>query len=152
MIENTNNNNTRILLHKTCILLYFIHGPPVFSILGSGPPDPAWTSTLPNTAWWLWKATGDVRVAQDNYGAVLRWVDFYTAEVGVGGLLQTAKWCDYLTMNIVYGGATKGPSSSPSSSPSWRRDQGPVRLRDVPGPPHAMYTCQLEDRPCFVLE
>ena len=26
-------NNTRILVRKTCILLYFIHGPPVFSIL-----------------------------------------------------------------------------------------------------------------------
>ena len=27
-------NNTRILARRTCILLYFIHGPPVFSILG----------------------------------------------------------------------------------------------------------------------
>ena len=27
-------NNTRILVRTTCIVLYFIHGPPVFSILG----------------------------------------------------------------------------------------------------------------------
>ena len=26
-------NNTRILVRRTCILLYFDHGPPVFSIL-----------------------------------------------------------------------------------------------------------------------
>ena len=32
-----NTNNTRILLHQTCILLYFMHASPVFSILG-GPP------------------------------------------------------------------------------------------------------------------
>ena len=30
-------NNTRILARKACILLYFIHGPPVFSILDHGP-------------------------------------------------------------------------------------------------------------------
>ena len=29
-----NTNNTRILVRKTCILLYFIHEPPVFSIIG----------------------------------------------------------------------------------------------------------------------
>ena len=28
-----NTNNTRILVRKMCILLYFIHAPPVFSIL-----------------------------------------------------------------------------------------------------------------------
>ena len=28
-------NNTRILARKACILLYFINGPPVFSILGA---------------------------------------------------------------------------------------------------------------------
>ena len=32
MIQNT--NNTRILVRETCILLYCVHGPPVFSILG----------------------------------------------------------------------------------------------------------------------
>ena len=32
ILENT--NNTRILARKTCILLYFTHGPPVFSIPG----------------------------------------------------------------------------------------------------------------------
>ena len=32
MIKNT--NNARILARKTCILLYYIHGPPVFRILG----------------------------------------------------------------------------------------------------------------------
>ena len=31
-----NTNNTRILARKTGILLYFINGPPVFSILGAG--------------------------------------------------------------------------------------------------------------------
>ena len=29
-----NTNNTRSLVRKMCILLYCIHGPPVFSILG----------------------------------------------------------------------------------------------------------------------
>ena len=31
--KDINTNNTRILVRKTCILLYFIHAPPVFSIL-----------------------------------------------------------------------------------------------------------------------
>ena len=31
-------NNTRVLVRKTCILLYFIHGSPVFSILGHRAP------------------------------------------------------------------------------------------------------------------
>ena len=31
---NSTTNNTRILVRKTCFLLYFIHGPLVFSILG----------------------------------------------------------------------------------------------------------------------
>ena len=31
-----NTNNTRILVRKACILLYFIHGPTVFRFLGRG--------------------------------------------------------------------------------------------------------------------
>ena len=31
-----NTKFTRILVHKTCILFYFMHGPPVFSILAPG--------------------------------------------------------------------------------------------------------------------
>ena len=31
-----NTNKTRILVRETCILLYVIHGPPVFSILVDG--------------------------------------------------------------------------------------------------------------------
>ena len=33
-LNDLNTNDTRILARKACILLYFIHGPPVFSILG----------------------------------------------------------------------------------------------------------------------
>ena len=47
---------------------------------GAGPPDPAWTSTLPNVARWLYETTGDARVAEDNYGAVVRWLTFYADE------------------------------------------------------------------------
>ena len=41
MIKNT--NNTRLLARKTCIILYFIHGPSVFSILGKLPIGPRGT-------------------------------------------------------------------------------------------------------------
>ena len=33
--NDTNTSNTRILVRETCTLLYLVHGPPVFSILGS---------------------------------------------------------------------------------------------------------------------
>ena len=45
-----NTNNTRILARKMCILLYFIHGPPVFSILGGH-------HALVPPVWLFWPAT-----------------------------------------------------------------------------------------------
>ena len=82
---------------------------------GAGPPDPAWTSTLPNVARWLYETTGDARVAEDNYGAVVRWLTFYSDEAHASstpGLIDISKWCDYLCMNILYGVKTKGQQPS----------------------------------------
>jgi len=77
--------------------------------VGSGPPDPAWTSTLPNTALWTWKESGDLTVVKDNYEHITRWLQFFLSYASATdaihpGLCYISKWCDYLTFDILFAG------------------------------------------------
>ena len=67
---------------------------------GTGPPDPAWTSTLPNVALWTYKASGDLEVVRENYPHIVRWLKFCKITstlrwLVVFGLILTETGCDY---------------------------------------------------------
>ena len=73
-----NTNNTRILVRKACILLYVIHGPPVFSILGRDacsceriPPGQRSSSSCSAPAEFMSRPTPSVYLRQRKHALIL---------------------------------------------------------------------------------
>eukprot|EP01044_Picomonas_judraskeda_P007125 COSAG03_NODE_748_length_6004_cov_3.279255_4_plen_784_part_00 len=66
------------------------------------------TSTLPNVAFWTYKTSGDLQDVRENYPHIVRWLNFYSQYMNASvsthaGLVTIAKWCDYLTFEILFG-------------------------------------------------